>query len=98
MPLRLSFHLLASRQLGVSSRPLTSKALLFVRCREKALQCLNHLVTNALVHVPDCLEYLSRLHTPEVFKFCAIPQVRQPPTETPSRLSLSLHQRLVWEG
>ena len=45
-------------------------------CREKALQCLNHLVTNALVHMPDCLEYLSRLHTPEVFKFCAIPQVR----------------------
>lgn len=44
-------------------------------CREKALQCLNHLVTNALVHMPDCLEYLSRLHTPEVFKFCAIPQV-----------------------
>jgi hypothetical protein len=64
--------------------------VLFVRCREKALQCLNHLVTNALVHVPDCLEYLSRLHTPEVFKFCAIPQVRQPATKTPSRLSLSI--------
>ncbi len=41
----------------------------------QALACLNHLVTNALVHVPDCLAYMSQLHTPEVFRFCAIPQV-----------------------
>lgn len=25
--------------------------------------------------MPDCLEYMARLHTPEVFRFCAIPQV-----------------------
>jgi hypothetical protein len=43
--------------------------------RVKALACLNHLVTNALLHMPDCLEYMSRLRTPEVFRFCAIPQV-----------------------
>ncbi|TFJ85925.1 hypothetical protein NSK_002745 [Nannochloropsis salina CCMP1776] len=43
--------------------------------RERALACLDELVTNALEHVPDCLAYMSRLHTPQVFRFCAIPQV-----------------------
>ncbi len=43
--------------------------------RPQALACLNHLVTDALTHVPACLEYMARLHTPEVFRFCAIPQV-----------------------
>jgi uncharacterized membrane protein YgcG len=43
--------------------------------RSQALACLNHLVTDALQHVPDCLEYMSRLRTPEIFRFCAIPQV-----------------------
>lgn len=45
------------------------------RHRAPALACLNHLVTDALQHVPDCLEYMARLRTPEVFRFCAIPQV-----------------------
>jgi len=38
-------------------------------------QCLNHLVADALEHVPDCLAYLSRLSDPQIFRFCAIPQV-----------------------
>lgn len=40
-----------------------------------ALRCLNHLVTDALTHAPGSLEYLSRLRDPQVFRFCAIPQV-----------------------
>jgi hypothetical protein len=41
----------------------------------RALHCLNDLVADALELVPDALEYLSRLKTPEVYRFCAIPQV-----------------------
>jgi farnesyl-diphosphate farnesyltransferase len=37
--------------------------------------CLNHMVTDALAHVPDCIAYLSMLKSPTVFEFCAIPQV-----------------------
>jgi len=40
-----------------------------------AVQCLNHLLTNALEHVPDVLEYMSHVQEPSVFSFCAIPQV-----------------------
>ncbi|XP_059368006.1 squalene synthase-like isoform X2 [Carassius carassius] len=40
-----------------------------------ALSCLNLLVTDALHHVPDVIEYLSRLRNQSVFNFCAIPQV-----------------------
>ncbi|XP_058020819.1 squalene synthase isoform X1 [Ahaetulla prasina] len=42
---------------------------------DKAVQCLNELITNALHHVPDVLTYLSRLKNQSVFNFCAIPQV-----------------------
>jgi len=41
----------------------------------QSLACLNHLVTDALNHVPDCLEYLNRIRDPRIFRFCAIPQV-----------------------
>jgi farnesyl-diphosphate farnesyltransferase len=41
----------------------------------QALACVNELVADALELVPDCLEYLERLKTPAVFRFCAIPQV-----------------------
>uniref|UniRef100_A0A8C5PCK4 Squalene synthase n=1 Tax=Leptobrachium leishanense TaxID=445787 RepID=A0A8C5PCK4_9ANUR len=40
-----------------------------------AVQCLNELITNALLHVPDVLTFLSRLKNQSVFNFCAIPQV-----------------------
>ncbi|KAK8955248.1 hypothetical protein KSP40_PGU014413 [Platanthera guangdongensis] len=41
----------------------------------KAVQCLNDMVTDALAHVQDCLEYLSDLKDPAIFRFCAIPQI-----------------------
>ncbi|PKA51980.1 Squalene synthase [Apostasia shenzhenica] len=41
----------------------------------KAVQCLNDLVTNALIHAEDCLEYLSSLKDIYIFRFCAIPQI-----------------------
>ncbi|KAB2091744.1 hypothetical protein ERO13_A03G198400v2 [Gossypium hirsutum] len=41
----------------------------------KAVQCLNDMITNALIHVDDCLKYMSALPDPAIFRFCAIPQV-----------------------
>eukprot|EP00262_Sarcandra_glabra_P009910 TRINITY_DN24744_c0_g1_i1.p1 TRINITY_DN24744_c0_g1~~TRINITY_DN24744_c0_g1_i1.p1 ORF type:complete len:410 (-),score=52.64 TRINITY_DN24744_c0_g1_i1:517-1746(-) len=41
----------------------------------KAVQCLNDMVTNAMMHVEDCLKYMSALRDPAIFRFCAIPQV-----------------------
>jgi farnesyl-diphosphate farnesyltransferase len=43
--------------------------------RDRAVHCLNHLVTNALECVPECLQYMDLLHTEEVYRFCSIPQV-----------------------
>jgi farnesyl-diphosphate farnesyltransferase len=42
---------------------------------EKAVQCLNDMVTNALSHAEDCLQYMSALKDHAIFRFCAIPQV-----------------------
>ncbi|KAF5443865.1 hypothetical protein F2P56_036389 [Juglans regia] len=42
---------------------------------EKAVQCLNDMVTNALMHVEDCLKYMAALRDPSIFRFCAIPQI-----------------------
>lgn len=42
---------------------------------EKAVQCLNDMVTNALFHVEDCLKYMSALRDNAIFRFCAIPQI-----------------------
>nr|AER23670.1 squalene synthase [Eleutherococcus senticosus] len=41
----------------------------------KAVQCLNDMVTNALLHAEDCLKYMSNLRDPAIFRFCAIPQI-----------------------
>ncbi|KAI9269362.1 farnesyl-diphosphate farnesyltransferase [Sporodiniella umbellata] len=41
----------------------------------KARYCLNDMVLNVLTHIPDVLNYLSRLQTQSIFIFCAIPQV-----------------------
>ncbi|XP_074589496.1 squalene synthase 3-like [Curcuma longa] len=41
----------------------------------KAVRCLNDLVTNALMHIEDCLSYMSSLKDPSIFRFCAIPQI-----------------------
>lgn len=42
---------------------------------EKAVQCLNDMVTNALIHAEECLQYMSALKDHAIFRFCAIPQV-----------------------
>ncbi|MQM13925.1 hypothetical protein Taro_046853, partial [Colocasia esculenta] len=42
---------------------------------KKAVECLNDMVTNALMHAEDCLKYMSSLRDPAIFRFCAIPQV-----------------------
>lgn len=39
------------------------------------LEVLNEMITNALGHVPACLEYLNSLEDQKVFRFCAIPQL-----------------------
>ncbi|GJW23740.1 squalene synthase [Tanacetum coccineum] len=44
---------------------------------EKAFECLNDMVTNTLIHIEDCLEYMSDLHDPAIFRFCAIPHSGQ---------------------
>ncbi len=43
--------------------------------KELALRCLNHMVANALDHVPQCIEYLRSIKDHQNFLFCAIPQV-----------------------
>jgi farnesyl-diphosphate farnesyltransferase len=43
---------------------------------ERGLAVLNHLCSDALMLVPDCLEYMSSLNNPTLFRFCAIPQVK----------------------
>jgi phytoene/squalene synthetase len=40
-----------------------------------AVACLNELVTDALRHGPSSLAYMARLRDPDIFRFCAIPQV-----------------------
>jgi farnesyl-diphosphate farnesyltransferase len=39
-----------------------------------AVQCLNHMVLDALRHAVPAIDYMARLRHPAVFKFCAIPQ------------------------
>jgi farnesyl-diphosphate farnesyltransferase len=41
----------------------------------KAVYCLNDMITDAIAHVPACLDYMSRLKEKRIFNFCAIPQV-----------------------
>jgi farnesyl-diphosphate farnesyltransferase len=40
-----------------------------------AVSLLNHLITDALECIPECIDYMALLKTEEVFRFCAIPQV-----------------------
>jgi len=40
-----------------------------------AVQCLNEMVTDAMAHAVDVLEYLAQIRDPYIFRFCAIPQV-----------------------
>jgi hypothetical protein len=43
--------------------------------RDKALECLNHLVADALNHIPDVFHFMGQLQNQRIFNFCAIPQV-----------------------
>ena len=47
----------------------------FGKNETQAVACLNHMVTDALQHLPHCIEYLSAIENEENFRFCAIPQV-----------------------
>lgn len=42
---------------------------------KKAVQCLNNMVTDALIHAEECLQYMSALKDHAIFRFCAIPQI-----------------------
>ncbi|CAH2053172.1 unnamed protein product [Thlaspi arvense] len=41
----------------------------------KAVQCLNDMITDALMHIEDCFKFMASLRDPTVFRFCAIPQI-----------------------
>lgn len=43
--------------------------------RESAVKCLNHMILDALRHLPYCIEYMKKLRNRMVFRFCAIPQI-----------------------
>ena len=43
--------------------------------RKFALAVLNHMITDALRHVPHVIEYMSHIHSQDIFNFVAIPQV-----------------------
>lgn len=57
------------------------------------LDCINHLVLNALSHVIDVLTYLASIHEQSTFQFCAIPQVMAIAT-----LALVFNNREVLHG
>ncbi|KAM0899002.1 hypothetical protein ACQ4PT_021559 [Festuca glaucescens] len=65
---------LASDQLS-NSMGLFLQDLKYKENSEKAVQCLNDMVTNALIHAEDCLQYMSALKDNTNFRFCAIPQI-----------------------
>jgi len=46
-----------------------------VKNETQAVYCLNDLITNAMQHLSDCLEYMSLLKSTSTFNFCAIPQI-----------------------
>ena len=56
----------------------------------QAVQCLNLLITNALQHVPDVLQYMFRIQDQSVFNFCAIPQVPIPTSWSTCSCSVAL--------
>eukprot|EP00878_Enallax_costatus_P022101 GHUV01023436.1.p1 GENE.GHUV01023436.1~~GHUV01023436.1.p1 ORF type:complete len:325 (+),score=79.94 GHUV01023436.1:206-1180(+) len=61
--------------------------------RIKAVQCLNHMVCNALHHLPHCIKYMQGLQDRDVFRFCAIPQIMAMGT-----LALCYNSGRVFEG
>jgi farnesyl-diphosphate farnesyltransferase len=43
--------------------------------KQIGVEVINELVTNALNHIPACLNYLESIKNEKVFRFCAIPQL-----------------------
>ncbi|CAN7082314.1 unnamed protein product [Brassica oleracea var. botrytis] len=41
----------------------------------KAVQCLNDMITNALIHVEDCLKSMAALRDPAILHSCSIPLI-----------------------
>jgi len=58
-----------------------------------AVACLNHMILDALSHAEGCLTYMSRLKDPDIFRFCAIPQVMAMGT-----LAVCFNNHKVFEG
>ncbi|KAL6758365.1 farnesyl-diphosphate farnesyltransferase [Haematococcus lacustris] len=61
--------------------------------RQAAVQCLNHMVVDALQHLPACVQYMEGLRDRQVFRFCAIPQIMAAGT-----LALCYNNGAVFEG
>mmetsp|Transcript_20164 Transcript_20164/g.36231 ORF Transcript_20164/g.36231 Transcript_20164/m.36231 type:complete len:519 (-) Transcript_20164:72-1628(-) len=61
--------------------------------RVGAVRCLNHLILDALRHLPHCVEYMQSLRNTQVFRFCAIPQIMAMGT-----LSICYNNGKVFEG
>lgn len=61
----------------------------------EALLCLNEMVTDALSHGLDCLQYMASLQDPANLRFCAIPQVL---VELALQLLCSCHKSLLLCG
>lgn len=60
---------------------------------QAAVECLNDMILNALTHVEQCLKYMEKLRDPNIFRFCAIPQVMAIAT-----LSLCYNNHNVFTG
>ncbi|XP_022871960.1 squalene synthase-like [Olea europaea var. sylvestris] len=41
----------------------------------KAVNCLNEMIMNALIHTNDCLRYISTMQHPTIFQSCAMVQI-----------------------
>lgn len=43
--------------------------------KPESLETLNHMVADALRHIPDCLDYLNNVKDKKIFNFTAVPQI-----------------------
>ena len=42
---------------------------------QESLACLNHMISDTLRHIPDCLTYLNNVNNEQIFRFTAVPQI-----------------------
>ncbi|KAI3790470.1 hypothetical protein L2E82_03532 [Cichorium intybus] len=77
----LSIWILATFRYYLFSREIRSKyinkleKLKYQENSKMAVQCVSDMVTNALIHIEDCLKYMSELHDHAIIRFCSIPQI-----------------------